>query len=497
MADDGILDVLIIGAGFSGICAAIKLKQAGINGFRIYDKADGIGGTWWNNTYPGAACDIPSHFYCYSFEPNPNWSRLYSPQSEIQSYIEYCVDKYALRPRLNLRREIVSLTFDQASGVWTALLKDGEQVRARFVINGSGALHKPSTPAFKGAERYRGASMHTAEWDSSFDPQDKTIAVIGSAASAIQVIPAIAERAKHICLYQRTPNYILPRNDYAYSQTWKKRFRRFPLLARLHRLMIFYYLEFKVFPIIKQSAYRAKRAEDAIRYIKVMTRGRKARSAMVPDYEMGCKRILISDDFFDALNRDNVELVTEPIEEITEKGIVSAATERPFDAIVYATGFDLEGHMLGIDVTGEDGLTLRDAWKNGAQAYRGVMIPGFPNYFLTTGPNTGVGTTSVVFMIEQTIGWIMKCLRKAGRERIVSVTQDAADAYNRELQAAFPDTVWTSGCQSWYRNADGRMEILYPHDARTFRRQMKRVDPRHVKLRPVADMAEPQRQAAQ
>ncbi|MCY6382725.1 flavin-containing monooxygenase [Hoeflea prorocentri] len=497
MADDGILDVLIIGAGFSGVCAAIKLKQAGIKDFRIYDKAGGIGGTWWNNTYPGAACDIPSHFYCFSFEPNANWSRLYSPQEEIQAYIEYCVDKYGLRSHLNLRREIVSLTFDDASGTWTTLMKDGERVRSRFVINGSGALHKPSTPAFKGAERYSGISMHTAEWDKSFEPSDKTIAVIGSAASAIQVIPAIAEQAKHICLYQRTPNYILPRNDFAYSETWKKRFRRFPLLARLHRLMIFYYLELKVFPVITRSAYRAKRAEDAKRYIKVMTRGRRVREKMVPDYEMGCKRILISDDFFDALNRDNVELVSEPIGEITEKGIVSASEERLFDAIIYATGFDLEGHMLGIEVTGEQGQTLKEAWENGAQAYKGVMIPGFPNYFLTTGPNTGVGTTSVVFMIEQTIGWIMKCLRKAGRDRIVSVTEEASEAYNRDLQADFPDTVWTSGCQSWYRNAEGRMEILYPHDARTFRRQMKRIDPRHIKMRRAAKTATPQRQAAQ
>ncbi|WP_136657547.1 NAD(P)/FAD-dependent oxidoreductase [Nitratireductor sp. XY-223] len=497
MANKPMLDVLIIGAGFAGICAGIKLRQAGIERFRIYDKADGIGGTWWNNVYPGAACDIPSHLYCYSFEPNPHWSRLYSPQDEIQAYIEGCADKYGLRPHLSLGREIRALRYDDETATWEAEFTDGERVHARFVINGSGGLHRPSTPQFKGAERFRGITMHTAEWDRDFDPTGKDIAIIGSAASAIQVLPAIADRAKSISLYQRTPNYILPRNDFAYSDRWKRLFRRFPLLNRLHRLMIFYRLELFVYPIITRGEYRAKRMEEARRYIKVMTRGRKVRAAMVPDYEMGCKRMLISDDFFDALNADNVELVPQPIEEITETGIISSdGGERPFDAIVYATGFDMEGHLFGIDITGENGITLRRAWNDGAQAYRGVMAPGFPNYFMATGPNTGVGTASVVYMIEQSIGWIMKCIRRAGADKVVSVTPEATAAYNSRIQAAFPDTVWTSGCQSWYRKPDGRIEILYPHDARSYRRQMKRVDRQHVLFTPVAEATRPTLQAA-
>ena len=497
MAQNPMLDVLIIGAGFSGVCAGIKLKQAGIERFHIYDKAHGIGGTWWNNVYPGAACDIPSHLYCYSFEPNPHWSRLYSPQEEIQAYIEGCADKYGLRPHLSLGRAVRALRFDGTTAAWEAEFADGERVRARFVINGSGGLHKPSTPHFKGAERFAGLAMHTAEWDRDFDPTDKNIAIIGSAASAIQVLPAIAEKAKSISLYQRTPNYILPRKDFAYSDRWKTLFKRFPPLNRLHRLIIFYYLETRVYPIITRGDYRAKRMEEAKRYIKVMTRGRKVREAMVPDYEMGCKRILISDDFFDALNSDTVELVPQPIEEMTETGIISAdGKERSFDAIVYATGFDMQGHLFSIDITGENGITLKQAWKDGAQAYHGVMAPGFPNYFMTTGPNTGVGTASVVYMIEQSMGWIMKCIRKAGANKVVSVTPEATAAYNDRLQAAFPHTVWTSGCESWYRKADGRIEILYPHDARAYGRQMKRVDRQHVLFTPVSEVTRQPLQAA-
>ncbi|MEX3011274.1 flavin-containing monooxygenase [Hoeflea sp. TYP-13] len=498
MADDELLDVLIIGAGFAGVCAAIKLKQAGINNIRIYEKADGVGGTWWNNTYPGAACDIPSHFYCFSFEPNPNWTRLFSPQPEIQSYIEHCVDKYGLRPHLHLGRKVHSMAFDEGSATWHTVFEDGESVRSRFVINGSGGLHQPKTPEFDGADRFAGTAMHTANWDSAFDPVGKDIAIIGSAASAIQVLPAIAPLARSVSLYQRTPNYIVPRKDFAYPDRWKRLFARFPILTWLHRQLIFYRLELLLYPIVMRESFRAKRAEEAKRYIKVMTRGRKTRAAMVPTYEMGCKRILISDDFFDALNRDNVELVTEPIDHMTESGIVGVeGNARSFDAIVYATGFDLEGHLYSIDISGAGGLSLRQAWKDGAEAYRGVMVPGFPNYFMVTGPNTGVGTTSVVFMIEQTVGWIMKCIKKAGKNKTVSVTMDATAAYNRQLQSTFPDTVWASGCQSWYRKSDGSIETLYPHNARAFRRQMRRVDRRHIHFTAPAKQASKTLEAAQ
>ena len=483
MSNGKFLDVLIIGAGFSGVCAGIKLKEAGIDNFVLCDKAEGVGGTWWNNTYPGAACDVPSHLYCYSFEPNPQWSRQYSPQPEIQTYIEHCVDKYGLRPHLNLGRRIRSLTYDEGSAAWRADFEDGEQLRARFVINGSGGLHQPKIPQFPGMNLFAGQAMHTAEWDSQFKASGKDIAIIGSAASAIQVLPAIAPAARSVTLYQRTPNYIMPRNDYPINKRWQKLFARLPVSAYLYRQMIFYYLELWLYPVVVRERYRTRKAEQVKRYIRSKTRGRKRRDALVPDYEMGCKRILISDDFFDAINRSNVSIVTDPIRRLSEAGIVSGEEEeRSFDAIIYATGYDMQGHLYSIDVNGAGGLDLRDAWKDGAEAYRGVMVPGFPNYFMVTGPNTGVGTTSVVFMIEQSVRWIMECITTAGEDKTVSVSAAATREYNDELKATLAGTVWASECNSWYKKADGSIETLYPHDGRSFRRLMRRVDPDHVRF---------------
>ncbi|MEM9104024.1 MAG: NAD(P)/FAD-dependent oxidoreductase [Pseudomonadota bacterium] len=475
------LDVLIIGAGFAGICAGIRLDRSGIKNFRIYDKADGIGGTWWNNTYPGAACDVPSHLYCYSFEPNPNWSRQYAPQAEIQAYIEGCADKYGLRDRIHLGRHIRSLSYDDETANWHAVFDDGEELVARFVINGSGGLHKPLMPDFKDRDQFAGTTMHTAEWDNEFDVTGKDIAMIGSAASAIQVLPAIAPDAKSVTLYQRTPNYVLPRNDFEYSDRQKKWFARLPLLSRLYRTFIFYFLEYRFFPIIVKQDFRAKRSEEVKRYIQYKVRGRKQRKAALPQYEMGCKRILISDDFYDALNEDNVEVISDPIDHMTKTGIVSSdGTERNFDAIIYATGYDMQGHMFSIDVTGANGQNLREIWKDRAESYLGVMVPGLPNYFMVTGPNTGVGTTSVVFMIEQSVNWIVRCIRKAGNNRIVKVSEQANSDYNRKIQSALADTVWATSCNSWYKKSDGSIETLYPFDARTFRRQMRRIDKSHV-----------------
>ncbi len=477
------LDVLIIGAGFSGICAAIKLKQRGSVDFEVHEKADGIGGTWRENVYPGATCDIPSHFYCFSFEPNPDWSRLYSPQCEIRAYIERCVDTYGIRSHFRLGSKVSALRFDDEAGLWEVRFANSESRLARFVINGSGSLHKPNIPPFEGAERFTGVQMHSAQWDPAFDPAGKRIAVIGSAASAVQIVPEIARSAETVLLFQRTPNYVFRRGDFAYSDRQKRRFRRFPALMRLLRWKMVLEREWGIFRIVSNARVRQRLG----RYLKERVPRKVSNEAyhevLIPDYELGCKRILISDDFFDALNRDNVELVSESIARMTETGIVTAdGSERPVDAIVYATGFDLAGHWLAIDVTGQGGVALADRWRNGAEAYRGVLVPGFPNYFTVTGPNTGVGTTSMVHMIEQSVGWIMKCIDLAGEDGLVSVTQEACDAYNRRVHAALAGTVWSSGCDSWYRNPNGRIETLYPWNGLRFAKQMRTVDRRDVRI---------------
>ncbi|WP_417513099.1 flavin-containing monooxygenase [Minwuia sp.] len=470
------VEVLVIGAGFSGVCAGIRLDEAGVRDWLIVEKADGIGGTWWHNRYPGAACDIPSHLYSFSFEPNPDWTRLYSAQPEIRRYIERCVDTYGLRDRMRFARKLVALDWRADDGRWTARFDDGDTMDARFVINGSGGLHEPSWPRIEGMDSFAGKAMHTALWDESFDLSGAKVAVIGSAASAVQAVPELAKVAGRVTVFQRTPNYIAPRGDHAYDTSRQARYRRHPWLMQLHRWLIFMRLELTLFPIIRRPVIRSWLARAIKRHIARSIDDPVRERALTPDYEMGCKRILISDDFYETLRRDDVDLVTAPISHIQPEGVVTDDhTLHAADVLVYATGFDLGAHMRSIAITGEEGRRLSQDWADLAEAYQGVMIAGYPNYFMTTGPNTGVGTTSVVFMIEQTVGWIVKAIRATGDRHTLVVREAAQRAYNDRIQAELQKTVWASGCQSWYRRADGRIETLYPYNARAFRRQMSRL----------------------
>lgn len=470
-------EVLIIGAGFSGACAGIRLKERGLDDFLIVDKADGVGGTWFWNRYPGAACDIPSHFYSFSFEPNPDWSRLYSGQKEILAYLERVFGKYGLLPHLRLGRELKSLTWDEVSARWTACFADGETASARFVINGSGGLHKPAWPEIEGMTAFRGLSMHTAAWDESADLAGKRICVIGSAASAVQAVPVLAEQAGSVTIFQRTPNYIAPRGDHGYDADRQSLYRRQPWRMKLHRWLIFNRLEFTLFPIVRRQWIRDRLGRLVKGNIEKIIADPELQAALTPEYDLGCKRILISDDYYETLQRENVDLVTDGIAHIEADGVRDAQGRlHPADVIIYATGFDLGGHMRSVEIAGEGGRQLADDWADMAEAYQGVMVAGYPNYFTTTGPNTGVGTTSVVYMIEQTVGWIMRAMEAAGESGTVSVRAEAQRSYNDRIQADLQKTVWASGCHSWYRRADGRIETLYPYNARAFRRMLGRLN---------------------
>ncbi len=469
------IEILVIGAGFSGICAGIKLREAGITNFRIVEKSRGIGGTWWDNTYPGATCDVPSHFYSFSFAPNPDWSHLYSPQPEIQAYIESCAERFGIRPHIDFGREIASLRFDEARARWQVEFTDGPPVSARFVINGSGGLHRPAWPEIAGRGDFAGVSMHTARWDHRFDPKDKRIAVIGSAASAIQVIPQLAEAAARIDVYQRTANYIAPRGDHAYTARQKRSFARFPAWQRFYRWLIMQRMDRILYPIIHNSKRRDKLAGLVRKHLHHAISEPELREKLDPEYELGCKRILISDDFYATLKRANVDLITDPVARITETGVVAGSQLREVDAIIYATGFDIHAQFTAIDLTGRDGVRLADLWRDRIDAYRGVMIAGFPNYFLTTGPNTGVGTTSVVYMIEQSVGWILRAIRATPRGGTIDVHAPVQAALGAKLHRELGRTVWATECKSWYKRADGRIETLYPGSARAYARDMSRL----------------------
>lgn len=470
------LEVLIIGAGFAGLCAAIELDAAGRSRFLVVDKAHGLGGTWWHNRYPGATCDIASHLYCYSFEPNPNWSHLFSPQAEIQAYLEHCATKYEIRHRLRLGVEVQALAFDAASRIWR-VSTDGDEIHARHIINATGGLHKPLVPHFNGAQKFAGVQMHTAQWRDEVELKGKRIAVIGSAASAIQVIPALAREAHAVTIFQRTPNYIAPRRDYAYSAQQKRRFQQRPRWAQLYRQLLFLRGELLLWPVIKHKRFRQKVTKAILKYLHTKIDEPALRARLQPDYELGCKRILVSDDYYDALRKPNVELVTDPIERFDQTRLHTRdGNTYDADIVVYATGFDLPGHWHSIDVTGAHGQRLRDVWSAHAHAYRGVMVAGFPNYYMTTGPNTGVGTTSIVYMIEHAVRYILRCIEQAGPHGTVDVTQGAQSTYNHQLNAELATTVWATGCSSWYKREDGRIETLFPRNARQWARLMQSAD---------------------
>ncbi len=468
-------DVLIIGTGFAGLCAAIKLREAGITNIRLVEKNADLGGTWYLNQYPGATCDVASHFYSFSFAPNPNWSHLYSPQPEILAYMNDVADRYDLRPLIDFGREVTGMTFDSTRGGWEVQFANGAPVFARFVVNGMGGLHHPQWPEIDGRQSFNGPALHTAQWDRAFDPAGQRIAVIGSAASAIQVVPELARKAARVDIWQRTPNHIVPRGNYAYSDRQKALFSRFPLLHQLYRWKIRARMDWLLFPIIRWDYWRARLARRFETYREHAIPDPEIRARLTPAYELGCKRILVSDDYYQTLKRQNVFLITDGIGRITPEGIEDTSGRlREVDAIVFATGFDIQAQFTAIDVNGP-GARLADVWKDKVEAWRGVMVAGFPNLFFATGPNTGVGTTSVIHMIEQAVGWIVRAIGETPEGSTIDVDPAAQAKRNAALHRALNRTVWATDCQSWYKRPDGRIETLYPGSAAGYAREMRRM----------------------
>lgn len=484
------LTVAIIGAGFSGIGAAIRLLRRGITNFLVFDKAGGVGGTWHHTTYPGAACDVSSHLYCYSFEPNPDWSRVYSPGREIRAYIEHCAAKYGVSPHLRLGAEAASLEFDDARSCWRVDFAGGGVSWARHVIIATGGLHHPRIPQIPGRDRFRGDAMHTAHWNDAIALADRRVAVIGSAASAIQVVPEVARIARHLTVFQRTPNWILPRNDRAYSLREKSRFRKWRWFQRLHRLGIFARSELVNFRIVKtrDDNFIRRRGEAIVRnYIRSTVADASLHDRLTPDYPMGCKRVLLSDNFYQTLNEQHVELATSAIAHIDPGGITTVdRRHHAADVIIYATGYDLDAWLDRISITGPGGISLKQRWKDLPAAYRGCCVPGFPNLFMVTGPNTGVGSTSILYLIEAALDLILQCVEAAGNDKLISVTGQAHDEYNERIRQDLRRTVWAAGCSSWYKRPDGEIPTLYPYSARTFKRQHRKLDRKHFDIVTVA-----------
>lgn len=469
--------IAIIGAGLSGLCMGIKLKEAGFEDFKIYEKADRVGGTWRDNTYPGVACDVPSHLYSFSFAPKPDWSMVFSPGSEIQTYVEDIAGRYALEPHLKYGKTLTRASWQK--GQWHLIFADGGQAEADFLINGMGGLHIPRFPDLQGLNVFKGTSFHTAEWRHDHDLSGKKVAVVGTAASAIQLIPEIVDKVASLDVYQRTPNYIMPRPFMHYPDRWRKRFERLPWLEKLHRLQI--YLTFEVrFPLFRLSKFWQRHSRRMFeKHLMAQVPDPSLRAKLTPDYPVGCKRILASDSYFPALQRGHVNLITDGIERVSANGIITKdGTERAVDTIIYATGFNPWDQMQGLSIKGKNGLDMQDYLANGIRAHRTVAMPGFPNFFMLLGPNSGLGHNSVILMIEAQVGYILKAIRRTLKKGAgtIEVKPAAADTYDEKLQHDLEGTVWAGHCKSWYQGDDGRIYTLWPWSTLRYRREMKRVD---------------------
>ncbi|MCG8671516.1 MAG: NAD(P)/FAD-dependent oxidoreductase [Pseudomonadales bacterium] len=475
------VEAAIVGAGFGGLCMAIKLQEAGITDFVILEKhPEDVGGTWRDNTYPGAACDVQSHLYSYSFEGNPDWSMRYPGWREIRDYIERTTDKYGIRRYVQFDAEVVAAEFNKESGRWLVTLADGQQLNARYFILATGPLHVPHIPNFPGLDNFKGEAFHSAQWNHDFDLTGKRVISIGTGGSAIQYAPEIAPKVNKLTLFQRTPAWVIPRDMRKYSDFDKRLFKRFPLMRKLHRLRLYATNEARVFPILHSRLAQTFQF-IAGSFLKHQIKDRELRKKLTPNYTIGCKRVLISNAYYPMFNRDNVELVTEGIKEIREHSVVDAqGVEHPADAIIFGTGFvtDPRIYMKDFKLTGLPGHSIQQDWKEGAEAYYGITVSGYPNMFQLVGPNTGLGHNSVIFMIENQVEYIMKCLQtmEGTGASYMDLKQSAQTKFNQGLQERLKGTVWTSGCQSWYQQADGRNVVIWPGTTWRYQQELKKVD---------------------
>ncbi|MBC6460068.1 flavin-containing monooxygenase [Actinomadura sp. HBU206391] len=478
MGDDP--SIVIVGSGFAGLGMAIQLKKAGFHDFVILEKNADVGGTWRDNTYPGCACDVPSHMYSFSFELNPGWSRMFAPQEEIWAYMRRCVAKHGLAEHLRYGSAVDAMEWDDSAGHWEVTVADGSRYTPKAVIAGIGGLHIPSYPDIPGLERFAGAAFHSAEWDHSLDLEGKRVAVIGTGASAIQFVPPLAEKAARLHVFQRTAPWIQPRPDIRFS-TPMRRALALPGAARAFRTAIYWVLEARSVGFTVDPRLSGAMKKVALDHLARQIRDPELRAKVTPDYTIGCKRILLSSDYYPALTRPNVDLVTDEIAEVTETGIVTASgSVHEVDVIVYGTGFKVADALTGQRITGRNGLKIQEAWADGIEAHHGVTVPGFPNLFLLSGPNTGLGHNSIIFMIETQIQHILGCLRllSAAKGRAIEVRGPAVRRFNDRVQRRLRRAVWSQGgCRSWYLDENGVNRTLWPGFSFEYWAGTRRPDP--------------------
>ena len=472
--------VAVVGTGFAGLGMAIRLRQQGMTDFVVLERAGDVGGTWRDNNYPGCACDVPSHLYSFSFELNPSWSRSFSGQQEIWDYLRHCTDRYGVRPHIRFHHEVLDAAWDQARRRWRIRTSRGE-LTCDVLVTGTGALSEPSIPDIPGLASFRGRVFHSARWDHDYDIRNQRVAVVGTGASAIQFVPQIQPDAAALTIFQRTPPWILPRTDRDNSGMTRKVYRAAPCLQRVARAGIYWSRELAV-PGFTTTPRLLKVAELMARaQLRRQVSDPVLRARLTPDYTIGCKRILLSNDYLPALTKSNVDVVASGVAEVGPDWVRAAdGTRRDVDAIIFGTGFHVTDMPVTARIRGREGVTLAETWSAGAQAHRGTTVAGFPNLFILVGPNTGLGHNSMIYMIESQLAYTLDALRYLRRSgaTAVEVRPQAQAAYNDALHSRMGRTVWnTGGCLSWYLDAQGRNTTVWPTFTWRFRRATRTFRP--------------------
>ncbi|MFF6995664.1 flavin-containing monooxygenase [Streptomyces sp. NPDC008313] len=472
--------VAVVGSGFGGLGAAVRLRREGVTDFVVLERAGGVGGTWRDNSYPGCACDVPSHLYSFSFAPNPDWPRTFSGQEHIRAYLEHVADVFGLRPHLRFDSEVKKMTWDAAKLHWLVETSSGT-LTADLVVSATGPLSDPRLPDIPGLDTFPGKVFHSARWDHDHDLRGKRVAMIGTGASAIQIVPSIQPEVERLTLFQRTPPWVMPRVDRAISGPERLLHRTLPFTTQLRRGLLWGIRELQVQAFTKRPGELGLVEKLAKRNIARAIKDPALRVRLTPDYRIGCKRILLSNTYYPALAQPNVDVVASGLSEVRGSTLVAAdGSEAEADVIVFGTGFHVTDMPIAERVVGADGRTLAESWKDGMQSLRGATAAGFPNWMSIIGPNTGLGNSSMILMIESQLNYLADYLRQLdvlGGRAALDARPSAVGAWNRRVQERMKRTVWsTGGCTSWYLDASGRNTTIWPGTTTEFRGATRRVD---------------------
>lgn len=469
-------DVIIIGSGFSGICSGIKLLQNNIPNFIILERDEDLGGTWWKNSYPGAAVDVPSHLYSFSFEAY-DWTRLFAKQAEILDYTQHLISKHKLREKARCNVSINRLIYDESNTRWEVHLSTNEVLYTQFVISGTGSLSQPNIPSIPGLNAFKGKVFHSSNWDNEYDYEEKNIAVIGTGASAVQLVPELAKKAKQLTVIQRTAHWVLPRPDRA-LKNWERKLLKHSFFNGFFRLLTYLKNETRAIFFTKLPAIAKIVQLEGFHHLKKQVKDENLRKKLTPQYAIGCKRILLTNDYYPTFNQKHVQLIDTEIAKINSSGIsFKDGTSMEIDLLVLATGFHASENAIPFEIIGKDNKSLRESWKDGAHAYYGTMVSQFPNLFFAMGPNTGTGHTSVIYFIESQMNYIMDAINKtrSNNWKSVEVKKEVEERFNTKIQKQLEGTIWQKGgCNSWYQTEGGKNTTMFPDFSFVFRRQTRK-----------------------